>query len=250
MVQQTSNTSRDTLFSQDGQNPHQPFAFDAEVSKVFEDMIRRSVPGYALTLQMIALIAGQYGQENSKLYDLGCSLGASTLALRQGLQAQGCVIVGVDNSEAMLQRCADNVVLLDGHTPVDLVLADIEHADIHDASVVVLNFTLQFIAKDKRQALLQRIYAGMRRGGVLIVSEKVMFDDENEQKQHIHLHEAFKKGQGYSDLEVSRKRQSLENVLIPESMAAHHARLKAAGFAPSHTWFQCFNFVSILAYKK
>ncbi|MDQ6984067.1 MAG: carboxy-S-adenosyl-L-methionine synthase CmoA [Ghiorsea sp.] len=238
-------SKKDTLFTaKDGQ----PFVFDADVSKVFEDMIQRSVPGYGLTLQMISVIAGLYAQENSKLYDLGCSLGASTLALAHGVKIEGCEIIGVDNSEAMLKKCTKNV----SQSPVSVVLQqdDIQNINIEDASVVVLNFTLQFIAKAERLALLKRIYAGMRQGGVLILSEKVSFSDEFEQGQHIALHELFKKAQGYSDLEVSRKRQSLENVLIPEPISAHHARLQDAGFAKTQTWFQCFNFVSMLAYKQ
>jgi len=238
-------SKKDTLFAaKDGL----PFSFDADVSRVFEDMIQRSVPGYGLTLQMIAVIAGLYAQENSKLYDLGCSLGASTLALAHGVKVQGCEIIGVDNSQAMLESCTKNV----SQSPVPVVLQqdDIQNIKIEDASVVVLNFTLQFIAKEERLVLLKRIYAGMRQGGVLILSEKVSFSDEFEQDQHIALHESFKKAQGYSDLEVSRKRQSLENVLIPEPISAHHARLQGAGFAKTQTWFQCFNFVSMLAYKQ
>jgi len=235
---------KDMLFAQKDATP---FAFDADVTRVFEDMIRRSVPGYGLTLQMISVIAGLYAQENSKLYDLGCSLGASTLALAHGIKTQGCKIIGVDNSEAMLKQCTQHVAT----SPVPVVLqeANIQDVDISNASVVVLNFTLQFIAKDERLKLLQGIYQGMRQGGVLVLSEKVSFADDFEQQQHIALHEAFKKAQGYSELEVSRKRQSLENVLIPEPVSAHHARLKSAGFTQVQTWFQCFNFVSMLAYK-
>jgi tRNA (cmo5U34)-methyltransferase len=235
---------RDILFIQ---KEALPFVFDAEVSRVFEDMIQRSVPGYGLTLQMIAVIAGLYAQKNSKLYDLGCSLGASTLALAHGIKAQGCEIIGVDNSTAMLKQCAQHVTT----SPVSVVLeeANIQDVDISDASVVVLNFTLQFIAKDERLKLLQGIYQGMRQGGVLVLSEKVSFAADVEQQQHIALHEAFKKAQGYSELEVSRKRQSLENVLIPKPISAHHACLKSAGFTQVQTWFQCFNFVSMLAYK-
>ncbi len=239
-----SQVAKDILFTQ---KVGDPFTFDADVSKVFEDMIQRSVPGYGLTLQMISVIAGLYAQENSKLYDLGCSLGASTLALAHGVKVQGCEIVGVDNSQAMLERCTKNVL----QSPVSVILQqdDIQNIKLEDASVVVLNFTLQFIAKEERLVLLKRIYAGMRHGGVLILSEKVSFSDECEQENHIVLHEAFKKAQGYSELEVSRKRQSLENVLIPEPISAHHARLQASGFEQSQTWFQCFNFVSMLAYK-
>ena len=239
---------KDTLFAdQDAL----PFAFDAEVSRVFADMIARSVPGYALTLQMIAVIAGLYAQKGSRLYDLGCSLGASTLAMAHGVKVDDCVIVGVDNSPSMLDSCQKNMALSykHDHVPIELVLGSIEDAKIEDASVVVLNFTLQFIAKDRRDALLQHIFNGMRQGGVLILSEKVKFEEDFVQQSHIKLHESFKKAQGYSDLEISRKRQSLEHVLVPESLEEHHQRLLAAGFSQSQTWFQCFNFVSMLAYK-
>jgi len=235
---------RDTLYTQkDGL----PFAFDADVSRVFADMIQRSVPGYGLTLQMIAEIAALYAQDNSRLYDLGCSLGASTLAMAHGIKADGCQIVAVDNSQAMVSQCVKNVQ--QSQVPVKVVQGNIQDVDFEDASVVVLNFTLQFIPKDERLSFIQRIYAGMLKGGVLVLSEKVSFDDAFEQQQHIMLHESFKKAQGYSEMEVSRKRQSLENVLVPEAIEAHHARLQAAGFEKSQTWFQCFNFVSMLAYK-
>ncbi len=243
----SQHPQRDNLFKQ---ALEQPFTFDASVSQVFEDMIRRSVPGYALTLQMIAVIAGLYGQKGSNLYDLGCSLGASTLALQHGIQAEQCAIIGVDNSKPMFKQCQHNIAASTSQVPIHLILDGIENIVVENASVVVLNFTLQFIAPNKRQALLENIYNGMRDGAVLVLSEKVCFADTNEQQQNIQLHESFKKAQGYSDLEISRKRQSLENVLLPESVATHHAHLMDAGFTQSQTWFQCFNFASMLAYKK
>jgi len=233
-------------------NPHvelQGFRFDDKVTRVFADMIQRSVPGYGLTLQMIGVIAAQYAQENSRLYDLGCSLGAGTLAMRHATQQEACKIIAVDNSPAMLEKCSVYVESDDGHVPVELKCADIQNVVIENASVVVLNFTLQFIPVDERDILLERIAKGLRSGGVLILSEKVAFDDSEKNKRHIQLHEAFKRSQGYSDLEVSQKRQSLENVLIPESLDTHHARLQQAGFSDSQTWFQCFNFASMLAFK-
>ena len=212
-------------------------------------MIQRSVPGYGLTLQMIGVIAAQYGQTGSKLYDLGCSLGAATLAMRHGIQVDGCTIVAVDNSQAMLAQCRAYMAQDDAATAVELLCADIQDVVIEDASIVVLNFTLQFIPLLEREALLARIFAGMRDGGVLILSEKISFDDVGENMRQIQLHEGFKRSQGYSDLEVSQKRQALENVLIPETLDVHHRRLKSAGFSHSETWFQCFNFASMLAFK-
>ncbi len=225
----------------------EPFCFDARVSEVFADMIRRSVPGYGLTLQMLSVLAAEYVQQGSTVYDLGCSLGASTLAVRHGIQAEDCNIIAVDHSEAMLDSCQTHVDADAAATPVLLRCADIQDVEIQDASMVVLNFTLQFIPVEERTALLQRIAQGLRPNGVLVLSEKVRFDDATSQQQQIALHEGFKRMQGYSDIEISRKRQALEQVLMPETVENHHARLRDAGFQHSHTWFQCFNFVSILA---
>ena len=113
----------------------------------------------------------------------------------------------------------------------------------------MLNFTLQFIAPDQRKTLLQNIYQGMNPGGALILSEKIVFENDDAQKLQAQLHLSFKKANGYSELEIAGKRTALENVLVPETEAAHHERLLSCGFQQVETWFQCFNFLSILAVK-
>ena len=120
---------------------------------------------------------------------------------------------------------------------------------IENASVVVMNFTLQFIAVEERHALIERIYQGLKPGGVLILSEKLAFDDQNQSDFLVNAHHDFKRDNGYSDLEISQKRTALENVMIPETLACHQQRLTAAGFGFSSVWFQCFNFASMVAVK-
>jgi tRNA (cmo5U34)-methyltransferase len=226
-----------------------PFCFDDKVAAVFTDMIRRSVPGYAQTLQMIELITGRYAQEGSRLYDLGCSLGAVTLAMQRGLNAVDCRIFAVDNSPAMIRRCSKNIESGQGSAAVELICGDILDTEISNASVVAMNFVMQFIAKEKRAALLANIQRGLRPGGVLILSEKICFEDADEARRQTELHEAYKRAQGYSQLEISRKRTALENVLIPETLDAHRARLRQAGFSAANVWFQCFNFASLVAIR-
>jgi len=223
----------------------QGFTFDDKVASVFADMIGRSVPGYAQTLQMVELLAHQYAQPDSNLFDLGCSLGAATMALSRGCSGRNCRVIGVDNSLAMVSRFREML----SDEPVEIRCQDIIDTDIENASVVVLNFVLQFIDLQQREHLLQHIYQGLRPGGILILSEKVCFADAAENGRQIALHEAFKRAHGYSELEVSRKRTALENVLIPETLATHHQRLNSAGFTTASTWFQCFNFASIIAWK-
>ena len=223
------------------------FAFDDTVASVFPDMIQRSVPGYSTIVAMTGVLADRYATPGSRCYDLGCSLGASTFAMAQYLNGRDCRIVAVDNSQAMLSRLVERLPPL--QIPIDTVCSDIRHIEICNASVVVLNFTLQFLPPAERDALLGTIYAGMQKGGILVLSEKILFADAHLQALNTELHHAFKKSNGYSDLEISQKRTALENVLQPETLDAHEARLRKAGFSSIDVWFQCFNFASLVAIK-
>ena len=225
------------------------FAFDQKVVDVFPDMIKRSVPGYATIINMIGNLAERYAQTGSHCYDLGCSLGAATLAMRHSIHAADCRIIGVDNSAAMIQRCEQVMAADSGEVPVDLIQAQIQDVAINNASVVVLNFTLQFIQLDERLDVLRHIYDGLLPNGVLIISEKLAFEDETHQQLMIDLHHNFKRANGYSDLEIAQKRAAIENYLIPETLATHRQRLRDAGFHSVDVWFQCFNFASLIAIK-
>jgi len=203
-----------------------------------------------MIISNIGILAAKYAQPGSHCYDLGCSLGAATLAMRQRITAPECDIIAVDNSPAMLERARELLALDTVSTiPVTLLCSNIQDVAIENASVVVLNFTLQFIPPEQRLALIQHIHAGLRPGGILILSEKIAFSEPWRQHFHVELHHNFKRANGYSDLEISQKRSALENVMIPETIACHQERLQAAGFSCSELWFQCFNFVSMVAIK-
>ncbi|WP_166254186.1 carboxy-S-adenosyl-L-methionine synthase CmoA [Marinobacter salicampi] len=240
-------TEPDRLFAQD--RYPEDFRFNAAVARVFPDMIRRSVPGYTTIVPMIEVITERFAQPVSNCYDLGCSLGAATLAMRHGIHHDNCTLVGVDNSADMIERCHHYVALDDHPLPVSLRCEDILDTDLRDASVTTLNFTLQFVPLARRTPLLHRIAEATRPGGALILSEKIRFESEHEQQTQTLLHHEFKRANGYSDLEISQKRTALEKVLLPETLHAHKERLRGAGFSEVMVWYQCFNFVSILAVK-
>ncbi|WP_421911125.1 carboxy-S-adenosyl-L-methionine synthase CmoA [Marinobacter sp.] len=225
------------------------FRFDTSVARVFPDMIRRSVPGYTTIIPMIEVITEQYARPGSHCYDLGCSLGASTLAMRHGIGDRDCTLTGVDNSAAMIERCEHYIALDDHPLPVSLLCEDILDTAIENASVTTLNFTLQFVDPDRRAELMARIANATLPGGVLILSEKIRFESDTEQSTQTQLHHEFKRANGYSDLEISQKRSALEQVLIPETLTEHRERLINAGFSEVMVWYQCFNFVSMLAIK-
>ncbi|MDH5473827.1 MAG: carboxy-S-adenosyl-L-methionine synthase CmoA [Gammaproteobacteria bacterium] len=225
------------------------FVFDENVVQVFKDMIGRSVPGYGSLISMMPVLVKKYVKQNTRCYDLGCSLGAVTLAMRHSITAEAVKIVAIDNSPAMVAKCRSYIAGDKAKIPVEIRCEDIRNTVIKNASFVALNFTLQFIELDERTSVIEEIYNGMNDDGVLLISEKISFDNEVEQKWMTDLHIEFKKANGYSDMEISQKRTALEKVLIPETEAQHIKRLKAAGFKKIMVWFQCFNFISILAVK-
>ncbi|OON41410.1 carboxy-S-adenosyl-L-methionine synthase CmoA [Izhakiella australiensis] len=242
-------SDRDTLFSA-------PIAqlgdwtFDERVAEVFPDMIQRSVPGYSNIISMIGMLAGRFVSAGSQVYDLGCSLGAATLSVRRNIQAEGCRIIAVDNSPAMVERCRRHIDAFRAQTPVEVREADIREVTIENASLVVLNFTLQFLQPDDRLALLKKVYAGLNPGGALVLSEKFSFADQTVGELLFDMHHDFKRANGYSELEISQKRSMLENVMLTDSVDDHKARLASAGFHHAGVWFQCFNFGSLVAVKE
>lgn len=239
------DTERDQIYTHGAAAPGS-FQFDTAVARVFPDMIRRSVPGYTTIIPMIGVLTSRFAQPGSNLYDLGCSLGAATLAMRHGVTQPGCRIIAVDNSAAMIERCEHHIQLDDSPVPVSLHCQDLLDTVIEDASLVTLNFTLQFVPPAERDALLRRIRQGLRPGGALILSEKIRFENDHEQQWQSMLHHDFKRAHGYSDLEISQKRTALEQVLVPETLAEHRKRLNAAGFEDLLVWYQCFNFISLV----
>jgi len=244
-----SDSTKDNIFA----NTKLPgdFVFDNQVAQVFDDMINRSVPGYSTIIAMIGELAEKYCQQGSNIYDLGCSLGAASLAMGNRISCDDYQIIALDNSAAMTAKLQDKLASLGERSlPIACQTGDILEIPIHDASVVVLNFTLQFISLEYRNSLVEKIYQGMKPGGVLIISEKIQFPDQAMNELFIDMYHSFKESMGYSKLEISQKRAALENVLIPETLDAHRSRLAAAGFETVDVWFQCFNFASMVAFKQ
>lgn len=225
------------------------FTFDERVAEVFPDMIQRSVPGYSNIISAIGMLAERFAKPNSNVYDLGCSLGAATLSMRRHIEQENCQIIAVDNSPAMIERCKLHINAYRSDTLVNVIEADIRNIEIENASVVVLNFTLQFLSPEDRYTLLEKIHAGLRPGGILILSEKYVFENQAAHELLIDLHHDFKRANGYSELEISQKRSAIENVMKPDSIESHKQRFEKIGFSSYEVWFQCFNFGSMFAIK-
>ncbi|MBK5930971.1 carboxy-S-adenosyl-L-methionine synthase CmoA [Halochromatium salexigens] len=240
----------DTLYAR-ADAPRGDFIFDERVARVFADMLARSVPGLAELVRLIGLLGARLVQPGTRVYDLGCSLGASSASILARLPPSlddgdaAIRLYAVDRAPAMLDELRlrlDEPIQRGRLQPICADLADVA---IADASLVVLNLTLQFLAPEQRLPLLQRIRAGLRPGGALILAEKVALGDDDALLTQVHAD--FKAAQGYSQLEIARKRAALEQVLIPDSMQTHQDRLQEAGFTRIEPFFQCLNFVGWVA---
>ena len=239
---------RDNIFKASNSNDL-PFSFNEEVTEVFEDMIDRSVPGYKSSLKLIENLGKNYYQNNSSCYDLGCSLGASTLSLLKAVEEKDGQIYAVDNSKAMISNCNSKFKDLTDSSKLYFINQDLEGVEIKDASVVVINFVLQFIDSTKREGLLERVFFGMKKNGLLILSEKTHFDNKYRNQALFNLHHSFKFKNGYTKMEISRKRDALEGVLITDLEKDHRQRLSKVGFREIRKVMSNLNFFTLIAQK-
>ena len=226
------------------------FSFDRNVADVFDDMLHRSIPGYDAVLHQVGSFASRYVQPNSNIYDLGCSLGAATFAIRNHVNVPGCKIVAVDLSKDMISRFQRRLERHVGVLPVETKCRDIAEIAIENASFVVMNFTLQFIETTQKDRIVQNIFDGLKDGGAVLLSEKTVFENLQEQQFVEETYFDLKRHNGYNDLEISQKRDALENVLRLETSKKHLERLARIGFSTCTQWYQNLNFASFIAIKQ
>jgi len=223
------------------------FKFDREVATVFDDMVSRSVPFYGEIQRMIAQIAADYATPGSRIYDLGCATGTTMQVLDATIDAS-VEFVGLDNSPDMLDRCRAKLARL--RRPWRLEVADLDtEFEIANASVVLLVLTLQFVRPLRRERLVRNLRAGMNENGCLLLVEKVQAEDSLFNRQFIQYYYDFKRRNGYSELEITQKREALENVLIPYKLLENRELLLEAGFRHVDVFFKWYNFCGIIAVK-
>ncbi len=240
--------TRDDLYNAP-QDPVEPFEFDDQVARVFDDMIHRSIPFYREILHRQSQMIERYYQPGTVIYDLGCSNGNLCRHICRRMEATPFAITAVDNSEAMLKVFSERMAATPYADRITLKCEDISRTKIENASVVVLNFTLQFLPPEERDALISRIHEGLASGGILLFSEKVTHANRAIADLQHDLYYTFKRENGYSELEISQKREALEKVLIPDTMEQHLERLRRAGFNAIDLWQKWFNFAAWIAIK-
>jgi tRNA (cmo5U34)-methyltransferase len=242
-----TGSTKDTLFNIE--SVEEDFVFNERVVEVFDDMLDRSIPFYRQVIDAQAQLLDGLLQQGDTVYDLGCATGTTLLEFSRLLEHKELRFVGIDNSAPMLDKARLKSELYSKQQSLSFALEDITAFDHQGAGGIILNYTLQFIRPLQRENFLQRLFHNLRPGGILLISEKVITHDRRLNREYIDIYYRFKKSRGYSELEIAKKREALENVLIPFTIEENKTMLKDSGFVSTETYFQWFNFTSLIAIK-
>ncbi|MGZ4959016.1 MAG: carboxy-S-adenosyl-L-methionine synthase CmoA [Methylomonas sp.] len=225
------------------------FKFGSTVANVFDDMVNRSVPFYGEIQRMMAELAADYARPGKDVYDLGCATGTTLIGMNTTVSPD-IRFIGIDDSAEMLDKCRVKLHEAGFSRPFDLRQADLNReVEISNASVVVLCLTLQFVRPLSREKLLKSIFDGLESGGLLILVEKILAEDGIFNREFIKHYYNYKRRNNYSEMEISQKREALENILIPYKLSENISLLQNIGFDHCEVFFKWYNFSGLIARK-
>jgi len=235
---------KDKVFSE---KIEKQFQFDESVASVFDDMLNRSVPFYKENIDLIVKVIDKFIENGESILDLGCSTASILLQIERELKEKNINLIGIDNSKPMLEYAQKKIQAL--NSDISLHFGDILNFKFPQSKIIIMNYTLQFIRPIEREQLLQSIFNSISENGVLILTEKVLSSDSKFNKDLIDIYYDYKKQNGYSDYEISQKREALENVLIPYTEPENIKLLKSVGFREVESIFKWANFTTLIAFK-
>lgn len=243
--------SEDKVYAQP-QDVIKSFVFDRKVADVFDDMVSRSVPFYDEIHRIQTDLAKKFVNDGDVILDLGCSTATTIALLDKNLTEAGTKahFVGYDNSQAMIEKGQEKINKLSiDKKRVKLKVADLTSVEFPQAQMAVMNYTLQFIEKSERIKLVEKLYNSLRPGGIFVLAEKIICDDDRLDELFVDLYYDFKRRNGYSELEISQKREALENVLVPLRPQDQISLLKVCGFKKVDMLFRWYNFATFIGVK-
>lgn len=242
-------SNKDKVFKEEIQMASD-FKFGSTVANVFDDMVNRSVPFYGEIQRMIAELAAHHAVPGTDVYDLGCATGTTLIGMNTSIP-EDIRFIGIDDSSEMLAKCQAKLEQIGFKRPYELRVADLGNTvDISNASVVILCLTLQFVRPLYREKLLKSILNGLQSGGVLIMVEKILAEDSVFNRDFIKYYYNYKRRNNYSEMEISQKREALENILIPYKLSENITILRDMGFTHCEVFFKWYNFSGLIASKK
>ena len=238
-----------TATAKDHVIPNGKWQFDDEVTNVFDDMLRRSIPQYVMMRQLVFDIGCEFVQTFSHIIDLGCSRGEAIAPFIHKFGTNNHY-VGVDTSGPMLKVCRERFKKQITNGIATFNNVDLRHGfPKYQSSLILAILTIQFIPLEYRLQLLDKIYQNLNDGGAFIIVEKVMGASAVLDSNFTYLYHRIKSGNGYTQEQIDRKKLSLEGVLMPLPASVNEDFLGRVGFKQIDCFWRWLNFAGWVAVK-
>ena len=225
------------------------WAFDENVTEVFDNMLERSIPDYLNMRSLVTSLLKNYQTENSCVMDLGCSTGG---AIHDAIKTSvsSTKFVGLEISKPMLEKARFKL-----RKYIQLGKVEITECDLrsdfpdHRNSVVLSILTLQFIPIEYRQQIITNVFNSIEPGGAFVFVEKILGDDSTGNQVLEKLYYQMKGENGYTEEQIKTKRKSLEGVLVPVTSTWNEDMMYKSGFKSVQKFWQQLNFAGWVAFK-
>lgn len=262
----------------DDHEPEGKWAFDADVAAKFDNMLGRSIPGYAQMRDLCFDLGKTFLTGNRPtVIDLGSSRGESVSAFVESPDLDDTNYILTEVSEPMLdqirQRWGDrpNVFPInydlrkrasdlaeDLSNPLLMLRSNVAEYDartimtmptINKPSLIQAILTLIFVPINFRQSIIQGVHDALAPGGAFIMVEKVLGNTALTQDMLVDSYHEHKNRHGYSWESIERKRAALEGVQVPVRSEENLAMLRNAGFRHVEVFWRHLNFEATIAVK-
>lgn len=188
------------------------WTFDQNVANRFQHEAQAHIPDYDRVIDLsMACVRQVFGPDlGIHIVDVGSALGHT---MHRFITAGYQNVHGIDNSPAMIGSSLYP----------DRVFNSSQFVGQDQWHVVLANWTLHFV--QEREQYLSNIFAGMKSGGLLIVTDKMDHSTELE-----NLYHDFKRSNGVSEQIIHTKKESLQGVLTTQPLSWYMDVLNKLGF--------------------
>lgn len=229
------------------QYPLSRWSFNQEVSEVFDNHVRQSVPLYDYMQHIVTQMSDFFVQNNTVIYDIGCATGETIYQIHQRHKEKNTTFIGIDESESMLQKAMKKN---ENSERIHFIQQSIENYAFEYKSNLILSIlTIQFIPIEKRERLIRNIYNALNKGGAFLFIEKSYPEHSKIQDMFTQIYHDDKESHGLSAIDIRNKDKSLRGVLNPLTNSENIHLLRDCGFTTVEIFFKYLHFTGYIAIK-
>ena len=222
------------------------FSFGGSTPKYFDKHITKSVPLYDMGQNMICKLSSFFLNNDSAVYDLGCSTGTlikKVIEYNKGIKFK---VHGIDIEKNMIKEAKKKNRKKNN---VSFKCEDLVKVKLKKSDFIVSYYSIQFVKPKHRQLIFDKIYKSLNWGGAFVLFEKVRGPDARFQDLMTQIYNEYKRDIGYNETHIYNKSLSLRGVLEPFTTKANIDFLKRTGFTDITSVMKYSCFEGLLAIK-